>query len=124
MVSGSVDSRRVIPNGPYLLALRISRGWTREQLAQITGYCVGTHAKLEASKPVFLSTLSVVAVTFEVPVQDLMLDEPLPLKVPPSDSMTAYEVLHDMRRLFDEHEQAIRGLIDQFLSSHDGRDEK
>ena len=124
MVAGSVDNRRVIPNGPYLLALRISRGWTREQLAQITGYCVGTHAKLEAGKPAFLSTLSVVAVTFEVPVQDLMLADPLPLNVPPSDSMTAYELLQDMRRLFDEHEQSMRGLIDQFLSSQDGRDDE
>ncbi|MCZ6619476.1 MAG: helix-turn-helix transcriptional regulator [Gammaproteobacteria bacterium] len=115
-----MDNRVVTPNGPLILAIRTAKGWSREKLAQKTGYCVGTHAKLEAGKAVFLNTLSVVAITYEVPVQELMVDDPCSPNVVPPGSMSACELLEAIHGLFVEHERAMRELIGQFFSSQDG----
>lgn len=118
-VAGSQDNRLIVPDGDGVLEERRARGWTREDLAHRTGYCVTTLANLEHGKPVFMSTLRVVASTFDLQVRDLMVVEPPPREEPSMESMTPYQLLQAMRQQRDEHERAMRELIERFVSSQE-----
>ncbi len=59
-----------------IVGLRTERGWTQERLAEVSGVTVRTVQRLEAGNDVSLDTLSRLAGALEVPVRQLVVEDP------------------------------------------------
>lgn len=60
------------PNGTIVKRLRQERGWSQDDLAGKAGYSKRTIENIEAGKPVYTRTLSVVAEALGLPLKDLI----------------------------------------------------
>ncbi len=64
--------RLLKPHGERIRALRLGKGWYREQLAQIAGVGIGTIRRVEAGNTVSFEALRAIACAFGLEVHDLM----------------------------------------------------
>ncbi|MBM7060061.1 helix-turn-helix domain-containing protein [Pseudomonas sp. UL073] len=58
--------------------LRLARGWSQEQLAELTGLSVRTIQRLEGGQSAGLETLNALAAVFAVPLVELSAPPPVP----------------------------------------------
>lgn len=67
--------------------LRLQRGWSQEQLAEVSGLSVRTIQRLEGGQPGSLETLKALAAVFEIDLQRL--------KEPAMDTPGSVQLRHD-----------------------------
>lgn len=65
-------------NSARLRELRISRQWSQEQLAQLSGLNLRTIQRLESGAKISTESLKALAAVFEVPANSLLVGEPGP----------------------------------------------
>jgi transcriptional regulator with XRE-family HTH domain len=85
----------VLVAGDRMKALRIQKGLTQKDLADMTGLSIGTVASLQSGGPCFPHSILQVAKTLEVPYESLALVDPGALTVP-----VAYKGVRLARVLF------------------------
>ncbi len=66
------------PDGPKIKILRIQRGWTQEQLAEIAGVSARTIQRAETASSASFETLRAIAVAFETDFAQLLGSESSP----------------------------------------------
>ncbi|MDH2432609.1 2TM domain-containing protein [Pokkaliibacter sp. MBI-7] len=59
--------------------LRLQRGWSQEQLAQLTGLSVRTIQRIERGQNPGLESLNALAAVFEVPLSQLQTENAMPI---------------------------------------------
>ena len=67
---------RLNPDGTKIRALRIQRGWTQEQLAEIAGISLRTVQRAEAANSAAFETMKALAAAFETDFDRLLKQEP------------------------------------------------
>jgi transcriptional regulator with XRE-family HTH domain len=71
------EVRTVKPDGKKIVSLRLERGWGQEELAKKAECSIKTVARIEAGRPVFVSTLWGIATAFKVKCHELLLGAPV-----------------------------------------------
>jgi transcriptional regulator with XRE-family HTH domain len=67
---------KINPDGGKIRALRIKRGWTQEQLAEIAGISLRTVQRAESSNSAAFETMKAIAAAFENDFDQLLKQEP------------------------------------------------
>lgn len=94
----------------FVRKLRLQRGWSQEQLAQLSGLNIRTIQRIERGQSAGLESLKSLAAVFEVPFTDLQTqDEPM------NTESRITEVLTDERRAF-EYVRDIKGFYTHALT--------
>lgn len=84
--------------------LRLQRGWSQEQLAEVSGLSVRTVQRIERGQPASLETLKALASVFEIDFADLQTQDP-PMPIAATNSREAEEALafarvRDIKRFY------------------------
>jgi len=92
--------------------LRLDRGWSQEDLAEISGVSVRTIQRIEQGGRASLETLKCLAAVFETPVPELRKAEKMPDQTPEKPDTTAPVELQEPARpaagMSDEDRAALR----------------
>lgn len=81
--------------------LRLQRGWSQEQLAEISGLSVRTIQRIENGRSASLETIKALAATFEVDLPQLMeiKDKDMPISLPQQSHPDEALALAKVRRI-------------------------
>lgn len=75
--------------------MRLQRGWSQEQLAEVSGLSVRTVQRLERGQPGSLESLKALAAVFETDLESLKetaVDAPQPSKIRPDEALALAHV--------------------------------
>ena len=91
--------------------LRLQRGWSQEQLAQLTGLSVRTIQRIERGQSPGLESLNALAAVFEVPLSQLQTESDMPTHT--SDSQpTADDAVSRDAGLSPQEQQVMEQVRD------------
>jgi transcriptional regulator with XRE-family HTH domain len=65
-------------NGMVVQKLRLKRGWSQQQLAELSGLSVRTIQRIEGGSPASTETLKSLASVFEIDFSELTQEQPMP----------------------------------------------
>lgn len=114
----SPNRRTLLPNGPKVTALRMSKGWTVGQLADAALVSEKTIRSLEQSKPVSPRSLYMVATALGVECRDLVAANINPEQAAPTQNRKALVLILPIPfKEFDETEllAKLRTFLEQQL---------
>lgn len=93
--------------------LRLQRGWSQEQLAELSGLSVRTIQRIERGQTAGLESLKSLAAVFEVEITDLK-QEGIPMKGNTTQPSTADGVLEEQQAI--EHVRDLKGFYSHLIS--------
>jgi transcriptional regulator with XRE-family HTH domain len=112
----------------FIQKLRLQRGWSQEQLADMSGVSVRTIQRLEQGKPAAIETLKSLGAVLDVPFHELrsstMNDEDaIPLTILPADEVMALRYARKLRGFYAHAAQyavviTIMAVINFFTSDY------
>ncbi len=85
--------------------LRLQRGWSQEQLSQLSGLSIRTIQRIEQGQKAGLESLKSLAAVFEIQVSDLQMEPPMNKEITiTEDEKQALEYVKGIKSfLFQSH---------------------
>lgn len=83
--------------------LRLQRGWSQDQLAELTGLSIRTIQRIERGKPAGLETQKALAAVFEIPLTELTEATPMNTdtdKAGKTEEQQALEYVRDLKSFY------------------------